>query len=80
MSEAKRQELGAPQEGDPEIIASCREIVREHSMQEIDGVLVDAMTANMLCRVWDALGEANRAKFGALSLTRMVSVGWSCIK
>ena len=65
---------------EPKIIATCRVIVAEHSLQEIDGMLVDVMTANMLTKVWDALSEANRAKFGALSLSRMVVVGWSCIK
>jgi hypothetical protein len=65
---------------EPEIITVCRAIVSEHQCQEIDGMLVDALTANMLTKVYDALNETNRAKFGTLTLSRMVAVGWSCIE
>lgn len=65
---------------EPEIIVTCREIVREHQYQEIDGTIVDVITANMITKVYDALNEKNRAHFGALSLTGMVALGWKCIK
>lgn len=65
---------------EPKVISACRAIVREHQCQEVGGVLVDALTASMLTKVYDALSVPNRAKFGALSLSRMVAVGWSCIK
>ena len=65
---------------EPEIIRTCRVIVAAHQYQEIDGVIVDALTASMLTKVWDGLNETNRATLGALSLSRMVAVGWSCIE
>lgn len=48
----------------------------------IDGrkVYVDHFTASMLVQVHDALNEANRAKFVALPLVRMVDVGWKLTK
>lgn len=37
---------------------------------------LDLFTAGMLVGIHDALNEANRAKFRALSIQRMVEVGW----
>jgi hypothetical protein len=63
----------------PQKIEAIRTIVAEHQCQEIDGVLVDATTANLLIRVHDALNETNRAKFAALPITKMADVAWSLV-
>lgn len=60
-------------------IETMRRIVRERQCEEIDGVLVDATTANVCVRVHDALNETNRAKFAALSLAKMVHVAWETV-
>lgn len=64
-------------------IELLRGIVAGHQAQRIriDGrkVLVDSYTASMLVAIYDALNEANRAKFIALSWPRMVTVGWKLV-
>lgn len=49
----------------------------------IDGksrkVLVDLFTASAMVKVYDALNEANRAKFIALDWPRFVSVTWKLV-
>lgn len=63
----------------PTRIEQLREIVTEHQALEIDGHLVDATTASVMCKIHDALNEANREKFMGLSLLKMVDVGWKLI-
>jgi hypothetical protein len=72
--------------GDPRDIApgdyrelQLRRIVADHQHCEIDGVIVDAFTANMLCKVLDALNETNREKFLAMPIARMADVGWKLV-
>jgi len=65
---------------EPEIIAACRVILAEHQCRKINGAMMDAYTASILVKVYDALNETNRAKFGALSLPVMVDVALDCIK
>lgn len=43
------------------------------------GVLVDIQTANAIVTVYDALSEANRAKFTALSVDRAADVAWKLV-
>jgi hypothetical protein len=57
-------------------IELMRAIVRDHQAEEIDGMLVDATTANLCIKIHDALSEINRAKFAAMPLARMVDVVW----
>jgi hypothetical protein len=45
-----------------------------------NGVVLDLITAGMLVGVYDALGEANRAKFGSMSLLQAVNVGWRLVE
>lgn len=45
----------------------------------IDGSTVDAFTASAVVKVYDALNEANRAKFVSLSVLKMVSVTWKLV-
>jgi hypothetical protein len=56
-----------------------RKIVSEHQCADIDGVLVDATTASMLCKVLDALNDANKGKFLSLPIARMADVGWELV-
>lgn len=61
-------------------IDRLRHIVEHRQAARVEGLLVDGFTASMLVQVYDALNEVNRAKFVALPLRKMVSVGWSCCK
>jgi len=44
------------------------------------GVLLDAFTASMLCRVYDALNDSNRRKFVRLPVGRAAAIGWQLVK
>lgn len=43
-------------------------------------VLLDAVTANAIATVYNALGEDNRAKFDRLPLCKAVNVVWKLVK
>ncbi len=43
-------------------------------------LLMDMQTANMLTMVCEALGPANREKFLAMDLGKMVDTGWKLVK
>ena len=60
-------------------LEQLRKIVEEHQAMEIDGYLVDATTASVMCRIHDQLNAKNQAKFMALSLVKMVEVGWELV-
>lgn len=47
---------------DGDLIGACRRIVERRSAAEVQGVLVDALTASTVVQIYDALSEANRAK------------------
>ena len=40
---------------------------------------IDNVTAGMLCQIYDALNDANKEKFGNLTLERAVDVGWKLV-
>ena len=61
-------------------IEKIRAIVEKHQAARVEGLYVDAFTAQMLVAVHDALNEENRAKFAALPLRKMVAVGWKLVK
>ena len=61
-------------------IAALRQIVREHEARRIDGFLVDAVTANLLVKTYEALSRENREKFGKPRLDRLVDVAWKCAR
>ncbi len=41
---------------------------------------MDAFTASAICAVYDALNEANRPKYAALPLPKLISVTWKLVK
>jgi hypothetical protein len=61
-------------------IETCRRIVSGHGFEKIDGIIVDTVTANLLVTVYDALNEANQAKFDDIPLVRLVDFAWSRVK
>lgn len=63
-----------------ERIAAFRAIVTEWDYAKIDGVMVDGFTASVVVQVYDALNDANRAKFSALSAKKMALVALKLTK
>lgn len=59
-----------------DVISKLKSIVKNHQAAKVDGVFMDATTANMLLRVYEALGEENRKKFAGLPIRKMVAIGW----
>lgn len=45
-----------------------------------DCLMLDAVTASMLCTVYDALNPANQKKFAGFRLPFAVDMGWKFIK
>ena len=48
-------------------------------MRKVDGVIMDATTANAIMTVWDVMKPATRDKFLKLDIDRMVEVTWRVI-
>jgi hypothetical protein len=63
-----------------EVIAACRSIVTNGQYEKINGVMVDLFSASAVVKVFDALNETNKAKFLALSVSRMASLSFQLIK
>jgi len=57
-----------------------RKIVAERQHQEIDGVIVDMQSANVIVTVYDALNDTNKAKLIAMPIEKMASVAWKMVK
>lgn len=68
-----------PNAAGPRILA-LREIVRDHQFAKIEGHVVDVMTANVLCQVYDAINETNREKFETLSFPVLVDFAWKQVR
>lgn len=64
---------------EPKVIQKCRKIVAEHQCAKVNGKLVDATTANVIVKVYDALNETNRAKFAGLGVPKMAAVAWKLV-
>ena len=56
------------------------DVVTSHTAREIDGVLLDAQTANLIVNVYEKLTEDQRAKLDALSLERVAALCWKLAK
>jgi hypothetical protein len=61
-------------------IDKIKDIVKRKQYKKIDGVMVDMQTANVIMKVWDALGQANRKKFEKLPIKQMANVAWKLMK
>lgn len=67
-------------ESPAERIAAFRAIVAACQYAKIDGTMIDLFTASTVVQVYDALNEANRAKFAALPAGRMALVAFKLTK
>lgn len=59
----------------------CKRIVKNHQYEEVDGVLVDATTASVIVKVFEALKEEkNILKFKSLSIQLAAKISWDMVK
>lgn len=61
------------------IIAACRDIVARQQYAKINGHMVDLFSASAIVKVYDAVNDANKAKFKALPVARMAAVAFKLI-
>lgn len=53
-----------------------RKIKANHQHGKVDGCSVDAMTANAILTVYDALNDINKARLLSLSVPHAAKVAW----
>ena len=61
-------------------ITAIGSIIGKKQAKKIGGVLVDMQTANVIMKVWNALGASNRSKFEKLPIKQMANVAWKLVK
>lgn len=54
-----------------------RKVAEEHQCNRVNGVLLDAFTAHVIVKVYDALNEKNKARLAAMPVRRMAEVALS---
>lgn len=60
-------------------IDDARAVVSEMQYREIDGMILDLQTANLLTQVYDRLSPDNQAKFTSMSLDQASDVAWKMV-
>ncbi len=55
-------------------MAAIRTVVAEKQYAKIDGCMADLFTASIVCQVYDALSETNKAKFAAFTWPKMAQI------
>jgi hypothetical protein len=61
-------------------LGQLKRIVENFGHDEIEGVIVDVQTANIILKVYDALSETNKVKFINSPIEKMSSIAWSLVK
>ncbi len=61
-------------------IAAIRRIVDEKQYAKVDGQMIDLFTASHIVQVYDALSEANRAKFASFTAPKMGMIAYKLTK
>ena len=52
---------------------------RYSTPKKSDCLMIDAQTANMLCTVYDALGEINKVRFDGMDIRLAIDGGWKMV-
>jgi len=61
-------------------MAALRQIVAESQYAKIDGTMVDLYTASAIVQIYDALNDANRAKFASFPVGMMAKVAFKLMQ
>ncbi|MFA5153238.1 MAG: hypothetical protein WC554_11805 [Clostridia bacterium] len=57
-------------------IGALRQIVNDCQYAKIDGIMVDLFTANTIVQIYNALNDANKAKYSRLPVYRMADIAF----
>lgn len=60
-------------------IEVARQIAQSHQHAEVDGMILDATTANGLVKLFDSLSPENQARFAAMPLEQAVDTMWKVV-
>ena len=63
-----------------EIVEACRSIIKNGQYEKINGVMVDLFSASAIVKIYDALSDANKAKFETLPLGKMADISFKMLK
>ena len=62
-------------------LEQLRECVASHSARQIEGMIVDVQSANVILTVYDALQDPeNKEKFMKMHLSQAINVAWKLAK
>lgn len=60
-------------------IEVARQVAQSHQHAEVDGMILDATTANGLVKLFDSLSPENQARFAAMPLEQAVDTMWKVV-
>lgn len=63
----------------PKTIEAIREMATMHTARMIDGVLVDAFTAQVIVRVYDAITPEHQAQLMTFPIDRIGHLCWKAV-
>ena len=66
--------------GDEDKLEICQWIKENHQALEVDGVMVDATSANLIVTIAGKLNPQNREKFLGLDMARMGNIAWKLVQ
>jgi len=61
-------------------IAATRQVVEKKQYAKIDGCMADLFSASLVCKVYDALNDTNKAKFAAFKWPVMAQIALKLTK
>ena len=61
------------------VIEQMKKIINEFQMAEVNGVMVDVQTANLIVSVYNALSEETREKFASEPIERIITIAWKLV-
>ncbi|MEW1922209.1 hypothetical protein [Streptomyces sp. NPDC088360] len=73
-------EKSAPERWEAEgTIGAFRRVAEMYSAEEVDGVLIDAFSAQHVVQVYDALNEKNKARMAAMDVVQIVDITFKLV-
>jgi hypothetical protein len=63
-----------------DVLMKVKSIVDNHQAQKINGVLVDAQTANGIMLVWNKVKDPMKVKLNKLKINQLANLYWSMVK
>ena len=57
---------------EPQVIAVCRRIVRDHAAEAFEDQIVDMFSASLIVQIYEALSQRNKARYCARPVADML--------